>query len=195
MARVTTHTAAKDYPAQGIKKGETYYQWTPYRRGVQRSKTKPTPSQVSSAKTAVILDAIEGSRKIIDEADEPDEIQSAVEEVGNVANDVLAEYDEALEAWPNGNSQIEEKRDTVQSFIDECESFSADTTAYNEAVEAVQEAEKKIAAQEESKEKDAVTEADRSALDTELEDARTAVEDALQDLRDEATAVLDSAEF
>lgn len=209
MARVTTHTAAKDYPEQGIKKGETYYQWTPYRRGVQRSKTRPTPSQVSSAKTAVILDAIESARQAIGDAEEPSDFATVIEEVKSAADDVLSEYEEALEAWPNGNSQIEEKRDAVQSFCDECDGYSCDTSEYDDAVEALAEIEKKIAAQEEppkrdeqadllppgDAEKEAAAVTLREALATELDEAQTAVNDALENLREEAYEVLDSAEF
>lgn len=49
MPRVHTQTAAKDYPAQGIKKGQTYYWWKFRYQGKQRSVTPPTRQQLTQS--------------------------------------------------------------------------------------------------------------------------------------------------
>ena len=48
-ARVHHVKAGKDYPDQGIKKGEMHYTWALFRQRARRSKVKPTRSQLESS--------------------------------------------------------------------------------------------------------------------------------------------------
>jgi len=47
MARATQQRARKDYPAQGIKKGDSYWKWSFRFGGTFKSLTKPQPSQLT----------------------------------------------------------------------------------------------------------------------------------------------------
>jgi hypothetical protein len=60
MARVHQKTAAKDYPAQGIKKGDTYFTWKTrqtfgksYYGVVHRSLTRPVTTSQSPFQSAM----------------------------------------------------------------------------------------------------------------------------------------------
>lgn len=124
MPRVYHLKAAKDYPSIGVKKGEFYYKWKMRYGPTQRSKTPPRPTQTSNAKTARIREAIEDAN--LDDCTTPDEVTQAVQTVGETAREVADEYQEALDAWPSGNSQIEEMMQAASDFADECEGFEAD---------------------------------------------------------------------
>lgn len=133
MPRVHTLRANKNYPDIGVVKGETYYKWKKRYGPTQRSKTYPSPSQLSNAKYAAIHDAIKDAEKTIGSCSEPDDIKSALEEVASVARDVAGEYEESASnvesAFPNGSSVIDdlnEKKDACESFADELESWEPD---------------------------------------------------------------------
>lgn len=206
MARVEEKIARKDYPAEGIKKGEKYYTWTPYRQRTRRSKTYPKPSELSTAKTATILAAIETAEQQIADATCPDDIEAAMEDVKSATEEVLDEYQSALDAWPNGNAMLEEKIEPVQSFMDELEGWSPDTSDFDSAVNGDDDEEEDDDEDEEDldldqieekrakerKEEAAKKDAKPSTNDDKLNEA---AEEALQTLRDEAIEVLNTASF
>lgn len=107
------------------------YRWTKPRYGPRKVRClKPScdfrPSDLSSAKTATIHDAIEDARNEIDTAESHDDIQSILQSVADTAREVAQEYQDASDQWAggNGNAEFQEKADTCESFADECESWS-----------------------------------------------------------------------
>ena len=134
MAKVTTSRANKDYPAAGIKKGDTYYSWAFFRGPTMRSATYPRPSQlVGSEKKSNALAVYEDLEDALAAATTPEDIKAALDQAAEEAQNSIDEYDESIsnmeEAFSGGSPAIEEAeqdRDNIQSFLDECESASSE---------------------------------------------------------------------
>jgi len=84
----------------------------------------PMPSERESSKIAPILAAQENFARNIDSADSPDDIAALVQEVGTAIREVADEYQEALDAWENGNYELEEKASHYESQADEPENWT-----------------------------------------------------------------------
>lgn len=134
MPKVTASRANKDYPVEGIKKGDTYYSWAFFRGPTIRSKTYPRPSQLcGSDKKRAALEAYEALQDAMQAATTPEDVKSALEQAASDAQDAIDQYDESIsnmeEAFPGGSpniDQAQEEMDTVQEFLDACESAASD---------------------------------------------------------------------
>jgi hypothetical protein len=87
----------------------------------------PKTSELESSKLSSVYAAIEDAEATIAEADEPDEIESAVQDVANTVREVADEYREASVNPNTGavfNTEAEERADTLDSSADELESWS-----------------------------------------------------------------------
>jgi type VII secretion effector (TIGR04197 family) len=147
MARVFTAKAAKDYPNHGIKKGDTYYYWSPGFRGVkQMSATPPRPSQLTTSKMSGALAAGEALQDAINDASCVEDITSAMDEAIESIRSVAEEYEEASQAeTSNGNrvpnaDEMEEKAQGLNDWADSIESDkgeveSLDATDYEDEVD------------------------------------------------------------
>ena len=116
--RVKTRVAAKDYPAQGIKKGDTYYSWSHYRGPKIRSLTPPKRSQLTQDDgKAQVYDAFD-SLPAEPTADDVRDVASACEEASGT-------FSEKLENLPE-NFQQSETGERLQNNTDSCESAADD---------------------------------------------------------------------
>ena len=129
MARYFTAKAAKDYPQHGIKKGDTYYYWTPGFRGVKQMSLKPPrQSQLTTSKMSAAYAAGEALDDAIGEASCIEDITSAMEQAIDDIRSVAEEYDEAANATTgNGNrvpnaDEMEEKAQGLNDWADSLES-------------------------------------------------------------------------
>lgn len=84
-----------------------------------KSECFPKPSERESSKTATILAAQESFD--VSGMDTKDDIEAAVQAVGDSVQEVADEYQEALDAWENGNSELEEK---VSHYEDQANEIS-----------------------------------------------------------------------
>lgn len=133
MPKVHKQVAAKDYPADGILKGESYYSWQLHGQRVQRSKTPPRPSQLTgSDKLSRAYAAQEALQDAIQAATSPDELAEALQTAAEATREVADEYNESADnmeqAFPNGSPNIEscrEKAEALNSFADECDDAAA----------------------------------------------------------------------
>lgn len=106
MAKVTRQRAGKDYPAEGIKKGDEYYSWTPGFRGrTMRSKTPPRPSQLTANDFLIAYYGV------------VEEIEDALADVANADKPILTadEYGTMRDGWV---SNLEDARDELQDKFD-----------------------------------------------------------------------------
>ncbi len=136
VARVkTVQKSAKDQGKCGncgieLPKGSGYIWWTVGFRSNYKYKRClkpgcfPRPSTRETSKFATILSAQENFQDTIEEQDTKDSIESAVQEVGSSVREVADEYQEALDAWENGNEQIQEKVDHYSGQADEIENWT-----------------------------------------------------------------------
>lgn len=123
VARVNTvNKAAKDQGTCGrcgkpLPKGEPYLWYTVGFRSDYKHKRcldpacYPRESERDTSKYATVLAAIESFNDNIDSLTEIDEVEQAVQDVAEAIAEVRDEYQEALDAWENGNEQLQEKVD------------------------------------------------------------------------------------
>ena len=136
MARV--HTTKANGRAQRkcgrcgheVQKGETYYWAKPgfrTRRPVVRCVKHPfRQSELTTGVRSEALAAVEAFEDAIDSVDSFDLLDSVRTDLESALDDYVSTREEALEAWPNGNSQLEEYRDQAESARDEVAGWSAD---------------------------------------------------------------------
>jgi hypothetical protein len=151
MPRVYSQKARKDYPQQGIKKGDIYYQWCkrPGGRGkgiTYKSLTRPTRAQLTSSD---FLSTVYG---IFDaEFNEPSDFENAAEEVrtaGEECQEKLDNMPESLQYAPSGEmlqtridsceeaaSMFEEIASTLEEKLTEIQEKEDAWTKYNEEME------------------------------------------------------------
>jgi uncharacterized protein YicC (UPF0701 family) len=124
VPRVHQRKAAKDYPSDGIAKGETYYTWSiKLQRGglVKRSKTYPKPQQLTTSEYRIaVLDLIDR----INDAEDIDALRSVADDIRELAN----EQQEKLDNMPEGLQQGA-TGELIQERQQECESWADDVDA------------------------------------------------------------------
>lgn len=125
MARVHERVARKDYPAQGIAKGDKYFTWKTrvtvgktYQSTVHRSKTRPATTSQSE-----FAGQLAGIQEALAACEDSDAMRSVAEEV----RDLGAECQEKFENMPEGLQQgdtgqmLEERASNCESWADEIE--------------------------------------------------------------------------
>lgn len=136
MPRVETSIAAKDYPNQGIKKGEKYWHWTPYRQAKRRSKTPPRPSQYESNETkAQVYSACESLEDFLRDADDStsaEDIQGAIDDCKTAAEEAKDAMEEKASNIEDGfgheteqSTQFREWAEMIETWISELEGIEA----------------------------------------------------------------------
>lgn len=142
MARV--HTTKANGQAQRkcgrcgheIQKGETYYWAKPgfrTRTPVVRCLTHPfRESELTTGVRSEALAAREEFEDAIDDVDSFDALDSVRAELESALDDYVSTRQEALDAWPNGNSQLEEFVLQAESARDEVAGWQANYTDSDE---------------------------------------------------------------
>lgn len=149
MPRVTKRKARKDYPNNGIKKGDEYYYWKiklAYGGIVNRSKTYPTPSQLNHG-FAGLVGEIENSLQAADDAEGLRTVAEEIRELGQEQQEKFDNMPEGLQQGDTGQlleeraQQCEEWADTIISAcdeydnrIEEIEKLRAEWDAYDATV-------------------------------------------------------------
>lgn len=119
-------SAQKDYPDYGIKKGDTYYHWTPFRQRKRMSLTLPKPSQVESNGTRSSYLAIQESLEIdIEQATSLEDLDgilsSAAEEIRSVAEELNEKAQNIEEGFGHStelSEQFAEQAGEVEQWAD-----------------------------------------------------------------------------
>lgn len=139
MARVhkVTRSAKEHQCGRGhvIPKGEPYTWAKPgfrTRRPLIRCKAHPfRPSELVSGLASEPMAAQEAFEDALASIDSEstsalEEIQSALEDFRSEVEDYVSQRQEALDAWENGNSTLEELLEVAQAALDELESFEVE---------------------------------------------------------------------
>lgn len=107
MPKVHTAKAAKDYPQYGIKKGDLYYYWSPYRsKKRSMSKTMPKPSQLTQS------DFLQSLYSIQEEIDAARENWTTIE-------DAQGFRDTTVENLETLRDETQEKRENMPEGLQE----------------------------------------------------------------------------
>lgn len=118
--------AAKDNPAAGIKKGESYYWWQLYKRPKQFSKTRPKPSQLTGSEyrqqVMEAIEALEAWEGVWAESDRDD----LVAELEGIRDTQQDRYDNMPEGLQQGDTGVllEERINALEEWISELENLS-----------------------------------------------------------------------
>lgn len=142
MARV--HTTKANGQAQRkcgrcgheVQKGETYYWAKPgfrTRRPVVRCAKHPfRQSELTTGVRSEALAAVEAFEDAIDGVDSFDNLDSVRTDLESSLDDYVSTRQEALDAWPNGNSQLEEFVYQAEAARDEVAGWQANYTDSDE---------------------------------------------------------------
>ena len=136
MARVRTSVAAKAYPAHGIKKGDTYWHWPPYRQKRRISATRPRASETETNETKADLyaiqegmsDSLAAAMKLEAFEDRLEAVKGAVEAAYEDSEMVYDTFNEKADNIEDGfdhetmqSQELREWADEVESWRDELE--------------------------------------------------------------------------
>ncbi len=94
--------AQKDYPAHGIKKGQTYYWWEFRYGGKRMSATRPRPSQLTQSE---FLSAWRGFSEQIDDLPLDDGLYDALQEIASEIRQLGEEQTDKRDNMPEGLQQ------------------------------------------------------------------------------------------
>ncbi len=116
MPRVKSQKANKDYPDQGIAKGDTYYKWSFRFGGTHKSLTYPRPSQLTQSKLSDPLAQQEAAEDMLGERDTtPAECSVAIGEAADAVTATEEEYREAAEPF-GGEGENNERADACAEW-------------------------------------------------------------------------------
>ena len=140
MARVRTSVAAKDYPAYGIKKGDTYWHWTPYRQKRRMSATPPRPSQTETNETKADLygiqeemsDSLAAALKLETFEDRLEAVKAAVEAAHEDSEGVYEAFNEKADNIEDGFGHETTQSEELREWADEVESWRDELDDYKE---------------------------------------------------------------
>ena len=124
MPRVHRRIAAKDYPSDGIAKGQTYWTWRmrTARSGVtRRSATPPKPEQLTMSEYAQTWLPL--NREVSAFTGEPDDLDDLIERaraLGEEQRERLENMPEALQTGPTGDL-LEERASECEALADALE--------------------------------------------------------------------------
>jgi hypothetical protein len=145
MPRVYKRKARKDYPVQGISKGQEYYTWHPKGSSWQKSLTRPTERQLTQSEFRQFVLDIEEEIQGLQDCDSMDsfnevlsDIIERIEEKSQEEDDKFNNMPESLQGGPIGEL-LEERRDALSEWADELrigDDYSEDDEL-EEAIEAV----------------------------------------------------------
>lgn len=129
MARVSTQKARKDYPDQGIVKGDTYYKWTlrpggRYSKGVlYRSARLPRPSQLTSNAFRSPLYSLQEQVDDLTTENAHTDREGIVEEIRALGEDQREKFDNMPEGLQQGDTGqlLEGRADACGEWADELE--------------------------------------------------------------------------
>jgi hypothetical protein len=88
----------------------------------------PKRSELDTSKLAEVFAAQEDAEATINEATEIPEIVTAVEAVKEEAERIQQEYQDAVDAAPMMNGQMEERMSALDTYVNELEGFDAGET-------------------------------------------------------------------
>lgn len=123
MARVhRVERAAKDYPNDGIKKGEPYYWWQLWKGPKRRSSKPPRRSQLTGS--SFLAEVYDLEDEIADwEGTDASDLRSNVDDWAQRIRDLGDQAQESLDAMPESLQQGP-TGEMLQSRVDACEDWA-----------------------------------------------------------------------
>jgi len=135
MPKVECRKAAKDYPENGIKKGDMYYTWKFRFGGRRRQLKRPRQSQLTQSE---FLGGMHSHQETIEDLDRPDdydgleEFASEIESIAGEVRDLGSEQEEKMYNMPE-SLQEGDTGQLLQQRSEQCEEIAGELE--NAAVE------------------------------------------------------------
>jgi predicted nucleic acid-binding Zn-ribbon protein len=120
--KVLTKKANKDYPESGIKKGDTYYQWSFYRQRPSKSKTYPTRAQLTQNDTLQSVYS-EYDGDLPKSKDEVESMAASIREAGESAQEKYDNMPEGLQQGDTGQ-RLEQWAEACSTAADELDTIA-----------------------------------------------------------------------
>ena len=132
MPRVHKRTARKDYPENGIKKGDVYYNWTlktgPRSSRTYRSLSPPKRHQLTSSEYLIEWYSINDDLEEFN--DDADALREIIGRLEQLRDDTQEKFDNMPEGLQQGDTgQLLEER------IEQCESLVSDLEDHHSDLE------------------------------------------------------------
>jgi len=134
MPRVETLKAAKDYPEQGILKGETYYKWAFRFGGVHKSKTYPKRSQLTQSEFLSAMFDIEDDRLSCEGCETVNDLVTLSEEVVSELETLRDDVQDKIDNLPDSlrdSSMLNDRLSSVEDMIQEVEGIDFEEDDYD----------------------------------------------------------------
>ena len=152
----TIKKARKDYPNEGIKKGDTYYKWSFNFGPTFKSLVYPTRNQLTRSDfLGQFYDLEDGTAARFEGLDNGDDIESAKDELVSDIQNLLDETQEKLENMPEQLRESSDAGNTLQERIDGLEGWISDLEGVDVSIDEELESEEvdaELAESEEGKE-------------------------------------------
>jgi hypothetical protein len=185
MPKVHHIKARKDYPDEGIKKGEMYYKWSiktgPVSGFTRKSKTAPKPSQLTQSEFwGTVYSLQETDQPAFENLDdERENIKSELEQLRDDCDDKFNNMPEGLQQGDTGQL-LETRRDSVESAISDLESVDIpdEESVKSESDDEMEEADLKEESEEDRDKRH------EEALQTKADEIWTEIMDALSGISD-----------
>ena len=132
MPRVHHVKSRKDYPAQGIKKGEMYYHWKNWKSPKQRSKTRPRSSQLTNS---VFLTAVYQAGERLEDLTMESNLLEVVEDIVGELEELRDECEDNLSMQPDhfqDSHVLTERIPELEGFISELEAFDFEEQEFDD---------------------------------------------------------------
>lgn len=129
---ITIKSARKDYPDDGIQKGDTYYKWKFNFGPLYRSKTYPKPSQLTRSEYLGTLYSIQERIPEFSEMTEASDVESLAEELKDelqcLCDETQEKHDNMPEQLQDSDSGmlLQERVDNLENVINEFDSLDFD---------------------------------------------------------------------
>lgn len=125
-ARVHHVKAGKDYPDQGIKKGEMHYTWSLFRQKAQRSKTHPRRSQLEGSEFKSRLYELVDTT--LADCTCSEDLEGLAGEVRELGEEQRSKVDDLPENFQNGEQadRLNSRADELDSWADEIDSAASE---------------------------------------------------------------------
>lgn len=125
MAKVHKRTARKDYPTEGIKRGDTYYTWQLYRQPVRRQKAPPRRSQLTSSEfLGALYDLIDGDLSAASSQEDFENFAQAIRDLGDEQQGKLDNMPDQLQEAESGQ-MLQTRIEGCSNWADEIDNYAS----------------------------------------------------------------------
>ncbi len=125
--------ARKADPKAGIAKGDSYFWWKFRYSGVQKSKTRPRPSQLINSPFLRTIAEIEEELSMLTVGDNnPDDVRDAIDNAKSELENLQSETQDSFDNMPEGLQQgdtgqmLEGRIESVEEMIGELDSIDTE---------------------------------------------------------------------